>query len=456
MDFADQPPAGKEVVEQSVQSEARSLCQEEEEEEESDSFDVEASQGPTSPKVLSGCESATTALSENHGSSSSRSSSVPPKRDLQSSASPAGSRRPASARGATLSDDSCTEAHTSSGYASPARKLTRPPVTPRPVVSPRLVVTPAKSLNSKSPGGTSTSKSSFTLPSSSKGSLTQATSGFGNSKQNPQRLKRAKTVPCLSKVGQQALQKTSDSRNHKKMTSGSPQQPGGWPATLHPIEGLARYVFWTGGYDSTFRILELLLSEKCTVVPIYLSGDIDNFVQEKHKRQSKDFELNAIHSIRREILRCFPDEGIRLKDLTVIPEVCLSKEVKLNMQRMTADKLLGRWRCQYCAMAQLSLNMAVPMDVSVVKGDRLWRALHEHLEHTNEEHYLSEHSIKLHPHLSIFQWFRFPLVEYSKTAMLEVAKNRGYDQFLRMTWTCWFPQNGAPCHKCAMCKHRIL
>merc|ERR1712110_424720 len=103
-------------------------------------------------------------------------------------------------------------------------------------------------------------------------------------------------------------------------------------------------------------------------------------------------------NIRSEILRCFPSEGVKLKELTVIPEVALSKEVTRSMQRITADQiLLGRWRCQYCTMAQLSRNMAVPIDVSIVKGDRLWRALHEHLEHTNGEHYLTEHSIKLHP-----------------------------------------------------------
>ena len=36
------------------------------------------------------------------------------------------------------------------------------------------------------------------------------------------------------------------------------------------------YMFWTGGYDSTFRLCELLIDQKKTVQPLYVSLVLDN------------------------------------------------------------------------------------------------------------------------------------------------------------------------------------
>ena len=35
------------------------------------------------------------------------------------------------------------------------------------------------------------------------------------------------------------------------------------------------YLFWTGGYDSTFRLCQLVFEENKTVQPIYVSDIID-------------------------------------------------------------------------------------------------------------------------------------------------------------------------------------
>ena len=46
------------------------------------------------------------------------------------------------------------------------------------------------------------------------------------------------------------------------------------------------YVFWTGGYDSTFRICQLLIKEKVAVQPVYISDKyIDNHQQSNTRRK---------------------------------------------------------------------------------------------------------------------------------------------------------------------------
>jgi hypothetical protein len=218
-----------------------------------------------------------------------------------------------------------------------------------------------------------------------------------------------------------------------------------------------RHVFWTGGYDSTWQILKALLKEGRSVLPIYLSGTIDNYEVNAHKRRSKDFELAAMHAIRSEIMRCWPEAGGRLRKLVVVQEVYLDKEVTCHMSKLKAQDMVRRRRCQYGTMAQLTCNISTPVDVSIVQGDFLWNTLHEHLEQIDSEWLLSQAAVEQKPELAIFRWLRFPLFAYSKESILQEARERGYEQIMHMTWTCWYPRrNGEQCGKCAMCKHRIL
>lgn len=242
-----------------------------------------------------------------------------------------------------------------------------------------------------------------------------------------------------------AFQYTSGGRRYKDISARLPGSPGD------------RHVFWTGGYDSTWRILQALLVEKFPVLPIYLSGSIDNYETASHKRRSKEFELAAMQAIRSAIAQCDPEASARLRDLVVVPDVVMDKEVTSHMSKLKAQDMVRRRRCQYGTMAQLTCNISTPVDISVVEGDFLWKTMYSHLEHAENEWFISPAAIEQKPELAIFRWLRFPLVRYSKESILQEATQRGYEQIMRMTWTCWYPRrNGEQCGKCGMCKHRIL
>merc|ERR1712050_645661 len=103
------------------------------------------------------------------------------------------------------------------------------------------------------------------------------------------------------------------------------------------------------------------------------------------------------------------------------------------------------------------MDLAQPVDVSVVEGDFLWNSLKEHLACVNGEWQVSEQSMVAFPELAIFRWLRFPLKGYTKERMLEEARQQNLEEFMHMTWTCWFPRKGGePCQMCGMCRHRIL
>ena len=68
------------------------------------------------------------------------------------------------------------------------------------------------------------------------------------------------------------------------------------------------YLFWTGGYDSTFRLCQLLINEKKKVLPIYISWkDLDNSPNKYYKRNNHKQEIKAINNIRKEIIKKFPE-----------------------------------------------------------------------------------------------------------------------------------------------------
>ena len=67
------------------------------------------------------------------------------------------------------------------------------------------------------------------------------------------------------------------------------------------------YIYWTGGFDSTFRICEMLINEHKTVQPLYITFNLDNSCKGldcKNKlwlRRNKLQEINAMNNIRNKL-----------------------------------------------------------------------------------------------------------------------------------------------------------
>jgi len=56
---------------------------------------------------------------------------------------------------------------------------------------------------------------------------------------------------------------------------------------------------------------------------------------------------------------------------------------------------------------------------------------------------------------SIYKYFRFPLLDFTKIDMLEHSKRRGYFDILNLSWFCFTPINGKPCGLCNPCKTAV-
>ena len=68
------------------------------------------------------------------------------------------------------------------------------------------------------------------------------------------------------------------------------------------------FIFFTGGYDSTYRLCEAAIIEKKTVVPIYINDpDIDNEKGKRVKRRNNAQETTSQKKIIDKIKAKFPE-----------------------------------------------------------------------------------------------------------------------------------------------------
>ena len=219
-------------------------------------------------------------------------------------------------------------------------------------------------------------------------------------------------------------------------------------------KGKYKYIFWTGGYDSTFCILKSLLVDNDSIIPVYLSGNIDN-KKLRFERHNKPEELQTMNKIRSIIHQQFPEKAFRLQPLLILDDVKLSKDVNEAMKTMYYKyDIFTRPFNQYGSMAQASLDLDAPIDLGYhwedsEESSKLYKTFHKLVKN-------GKISTPWTGTYDIFKNFRFPIINSSKQDMLEYAKVHNFDHILYHTWSCWEPKNGKPCGKCNMCRERII
>lgn len=210
-------------------------------------------------------------------------------------------------------------------------------------------------------------------------------------------------------------------------------------------------ILWTGGMDSTFRMLQLSMMET-DIQPYYL---VDKRISEKH-------ELKAISFILKEIEKHPLTKGniLPLKKFNVsgLEE---DKQVYEAYQRLYNKHSIGS---QYEWLSRFS---------RIVPGIELGKEKSENCKLTHclqkeatlvkiEEGILSYYIVdreKSNPDMvTVFGQFRFPdpLIETTKLQMVDLCKEWGYGKVMDATWFCHSPINNQPCGICNPCMGTML
>ena len=218
------------------------------------------------------------------------------------------------------------------------------------------------------------------------------------------------------------------------------------------------YVFWTGGYDSTFRVCQALLDENKVVQPIYISDIIDNLPENSTRRKNRRFEYSAMEKIRDRLNYRFPKTKKSFLKLIDIKKVNVDNDISHHMKILKSQGRVRRAVCQYGAMSQVTKNMNKDVEICVENepGSMLNKTMNGKLVCNGNICYLKGNLRGNDNSINIFKRFIFPTIKYTKRDMLNIAKKGGYEDVLGMTWSCWYPVNGKPCGRCIMCHERII
>lgn len=206
------------------------------------------------------------------------------------------------------------------------------------------------------------------------------------------------------------------------------------------------HVLWTGGFDSSFRLVQLS-KYQVNVQPYYV----------KDNRLCEANELAAIAGIYKDIESNLETQ-CRLHPLKIYQVSEIEEDVRIteSFKRLRAETGLGT---QYDWLARLAKQIP-GLELGLEKANSsIARKCIDKFGKVKKvtEGDISfcildgEHSSK--DLINVFGQFHFPLPLFEKTKLeiLQEYKKLGYEQTIRKTWFCHRPINNEPCGFCNPC-----
>lgn len=201
-------------------------------------------------------------------------------------------------------------------------------------------------------------------------------------------------------------------------------------------------IFWTGGWDSTFRVLYATLVDGRRVDPHYI---IDT-----GRRSSLD-ELRAISKVR-DSLRIYNKhayERVSSLQITSGNEIPEDMEITNSWKRLRCRMDIARqydWLARYAKSKNLT-----DLELCAVRDGHLYLFLKENVERTAFGSYRLKRGVAGDDGGEVFARVEFPTFEYTKAQMKDIAKEQGFLKILEQSWFCHEPIHGRPCGMCNPC-----
>ena len=192
------------------------------------------------------------------------------------------------------------------------------------------------------------------------------------------------------------------------------------------------HIFWTGGMDSTARLIKVLLTTKETVQPHFVI---------RHE-ECTGHEINAQNNVRRAFGRKYPELKSKLlptayTNVDLIPR---SKEVEAQIRKIEEKVVVY---AQYHILADYCHAFDIDQVDIVFERDE---------DYDPSKPYISDYFEVADP----FKSFRIAHGDHTKQSAYNMAKEEGWDDLLKMTSFCRRPgKRGRPCGTCGPCNDTV-
>jgi hypothetical protein len=203
-------------------------------------------------------------------------------------------------------------------------------------------------------------------------------------------------------------------------------------------------LLWTGGWDSTYRLLELLLIEDQMVRPHYIVDP---------ERESIANEIIAMTRIRNRIQVSFPTRAARILPLEMVHLEAIQPDEEITgwFQQLAGKFHIGiqfDWLARFAKYNVREPELCIENGRPVFPPD-IFDCIQPLL--SGKGHACRVEGPFPEPGLQMFTYFRFPVIHLTKDEMRIISEERGFSDIMQLTWFCHKPQKGLPCGKCQAC-----
>lgn len=207
-------------------------------------------------------------------------------------------------------------------------------------------------------------------------------------------------------------------------------------------------MLWTGGWDSTFQLLELLFVQKSEVIPYYLIEE---------ERRSTRQEMLAMKKIKAMARACEPQTEKLLAPTRfyALADIPPKPKVTEAFDRLKEARFMGRqydWLARFCEWQDLS-----GLQLCIHKDDKAHAVLEGMLaaKPGGGGEFIVDEKLRGTDEHTVFGRFSFPILNLAKLDMNRIALERGWQEIMLQTWFCHRPVKGKPCGRCNPCRYTI-
>lgn len=211
-------------------------------------------------------------------------------------------------------------------------------------------------------------------------------------------------------------------------------------------------LLWTGGWDSTFRLMQLLIEEKKKVQPYYLKFPTKKSTKmDLPVRRSTEKEIMVMEKIRERLFNDYTFTKKLLKPLIVVDALTIEpdEEITQAYEEIIKKRYIGNqydWLARFAKQNGIdSLEMGIEIDGNTNA------VIKPYVKKIANLYFLDDKYSSYAEH-KLFKYFSFPILEYSKEEMAEISVKKDWIGLMKMTWFCHRPYFGKfPCGSCNPC-----
>lgn len=209
------------------------------------------------------------------------------------------------------------------------------------------------------------------------------------------------------------------------------------------------HLLWTAGWDSTYRLLDLVIRRGREVAPHYIVDP---------GRPGTMQELLAMRAIRKRIAKEHPgrEQLIQPTRTTLLDSIEPNAELTAKFERLKARAYLGS---QYDWLARYIHQHGIEqLELCIHADDRAEGFVREFVEQVSlpdGDGYWQIRRDASGGDIGLFAHFHFPILNLTKTEMRRAAEAAGFGRIMALTWFCHTPIGGRPCGVCNPCRYTI-